>query len=149
MLPVELSSLLKPVEMRVVNSDSSISRLLTDSRKLVDPAASLFFAIPTKRNNGARYVPELYKKGVRNFVLDAAISADLKEAILNLSQANVWFVSNVVSALQHLSSNHRSLFDIPVVGVTGSNGKTVVKDWIVQLLAPDHNIAANPKSYNS
>ena len=149
MLPVELSSLLKPVEMRVVNSDSSISRLLTDSRKLVDPAASLFFAIPTKRNNGARYVSELYKKGVRNFVLDAAISADLKEAILNLSQANIWLVSNVVSALQHLSSNHRSLFDIPVVGVTGSNGKTVVKDWIVQLLAPDHNIAANPKSYNS
>ncbi|MBP5326894.1 MAG: bifunctional UDP-N-acetylmuramoyl-tripeptide:D-alanyl-D-alanine ligase/alanine racemase [Bacteroidales bacterium] len=149
MLPVEISSLLKSAESRVANPETDISRLLTDSRQLVDPAATLFFAIPTKRNNGARYVRDLYKKGVRNFVIDADLDIDLKSSFLGLSDANIWFVNNVVGALQHLSASHRSQFNIPVVGVTGSNGKTVVKDWIVQLLAPDYNIAANPKSYNS
>lgn len=144
----ELTSILKVVDCRIASPDASFSRLLTDSRKLTDAGKTLFFAIHTKRNDGANYIPDLYCKGVRNFIASNDIDDGLRAKLYTLD-ANLWFVKDVVSALQHTAEYHRMQFDIPVVGITGSNGKTIVKDWIVQLLSNDHNIVASPKSYNS
>lgn len=145
----ELSSILKLVESRIVSPSASFTRLLTDSRKLTDADNTLFFAIRTKRNNGANYIEDLYAKGVRNFVVSSDLDEVLYARLCALSDANLWFVKDVVAALQRVAEQRRMQFDIPVVGITGSNGKTIVKDWIVQLLSIDHNIVASPKSYNS
>lgn len=145
----ELTSILKHTECRVVSENAVFTHLLTDSRKVTDASATLFFAIRTKRNNGANYIADLYKKGVRNFVVCNSLDDDKRSGILRFADANIWFVKDVVAALQKTAEQHRLQFDIPVVGITGSNGKTIVKDWIVQLLAEDHNIVASPKSYNS
>lgn len=145
----ELSSILKLVESRIVSPSVSFTRLLTDSRKLTDADNTLFFAIRTKRNNGANYIEDLYAKGVRNFVVSSDLDEVLYARLCALSDANLWFVKDVVAALQRVAEQRRMQFDIPVVGITGSNGKTIVKDWIVQLLSNDHNIVASPKSYNS
>ena len=145
----ELTSILKLVDSRVVTPDAAFSRLLTDSRKLTDADDTLFFAIRTKRNNGANYIPELYSKGVRHFIVSSDIDDAQKAELYALKEANIWLVKDVVAMLQRVAECHRTQFSIPVVGITGSNGKTIVKDWIVQLLSTDHNIAASPKSYNS
>ena len=124
------------------NPDAEVSTLLTDSRNLTEPAGTLFFAIRTKQGDGCRYVDDLYKQGVRNFIVPEDYNVDY-------SDANVWNVVDVVGALQSIAADHRRQFSIPVVGITGSNGKTIVKDWLVQLLAEDQRICSNPKSYNS
>ncbi|MCD8293373.1 MAG: bifunctional UDP-N-acetylmuramoyl-tripeptide:D-alanyl-D-alanine ligase/alanine racemase, partial [Prevotellaceae bacterium] len=120
-----------------------IDWLLTDSRSLSFPETTLFFALPTKRNSGARYIDELYARGVRNFVVSSAEFRSGKK------EANFLVVANPLKALQELAAEHRKRFSPPVVGVTGSNGKTVVKEWLYQLLAPDRVIARSPRSYNS
>lgn len=149
MTPAELTDILHPIRQKVSHPDSTFSRLLTDSRSLGDASSSLFFAIPTKRNTGARYVEDLYSQGVRNFVISVDTDDTLLQRFETLQEANIWYVSDVVRSLQLLASQHRSCFDIPVVGITGSNGKTICKDWIVQLLSPDHHLCSSPKSYNS
>lgn len=149
MLPEQLTAIIKPCEQHVPSPQKSFSRLLTDSRKLIDAAETLFFAIRTKHNDGVKYIDELYGKGVRGFVVMNDIDEGVREALLSYKDANIWFVNDVVKALQKVAENHRNQFDIPVVGVTGSNGKTIVKDWIVQMLMPYKKIASNPKSYNS
>ena len=138
----EITHIIAPSQVQLSAPDAEIGHLLTDSRRLSDPLDTLFFAIPTQRNSGVHYVAGLYQAGVRSFVVPTGFMADLPDA-------NVWQVPDVVAALQHLAAAHRSRFAIPVVGVTGSNGKTVVKDWLVQLLSPDHHVVASPKSYNS
>lgn len=149
MSPNEVSAVIRPVAMSVLNPEAHFTKLLTDSRSLVSND-SLFFAIRTKRNSGTRYVQELYGKGVRNFVVPADLEDVERDHFSRLEGANFWYVSDVVRAMQMLAAHHRSLFpDMPVVGITGSNGKTIVKDWIVQLLAPDHAVVASPKSFNS
>ncbi len=145
----ELSSVLKPSVSSIGKSNATFTRILTDSRKVTDAGDTLFFAIRTKRNNGAKYIPELYAKGVRCFVVSNDIDDNLQTELQMLKDANYWFVDDVVVKLQKLAEYHRQQFDIPVVGITGSNGKTIVKDWIVQLLSNDHNIVSSPKSYNS
>ena len=137
---------------RVGDTPRVIDWLLTDSRSLSFPEATLFFALATKRNDGARYVPELYLRGVRNFVLS-------EEALCQMEQegafggiqpdANYLVVSHPLKALQKLAERHRSRFQIPVIGITGSNGKTVVKEWLNQLLGPDRQTVRSPRSYNS
>lgn len=149
MLCRDLTSILRAVESHVAEPDRAFSRLLTDSRQLTDPGDTLFFAIPTKRNNGVRYVASLYEKGVRNFVVSSELEDEYRLSLDKMHDANVWYVKDVVLSLQRMAEHHRHQFDIPVVGITGSNGKTIVKDWIVQLLAHDHNVVASPKSYNS
>ena len=139
----DISIIINPIQANLPVPDAEIVYLLTDSRRMVKPQGTLFFAIPTQRNTGCRYIGELYGAGVRSFV----VPSDCGE--LDCPDANVWRVDNVVEALQRIASYHRNLFDIPVVGITGSNGKTIVKDWIVQLLAPDYSVIASPKSYNS
>jgi alanine racemase len=125
--------------------DGVISILLTDSRRLSLPAQSLFFAIKTKTNDGHKYIHELYNLRVRNFVV-SELPAD---ANFGMSDANFIVVKDTLKALQKLATWHRSHFDIPVIGVTGSNGKTIVKEFLYQLLRSDFNIVRSPRSYNS
>lgn len=138
----EISAIIKAVDTRLSTPESDIIHLLTDSRRLVEPQGTLFFAIPTKRNSGCRYIADLYQAGVRSFVVPVGCTVDYTDV-------NLWQVADVVEALQRLAAYHRSLFLIPVVGITGSNGKTIVKDWLVQLLSADRHVVASPKSYNS
>lgn len=125
-------------------SDASISVLLTDSRKLLNPDETLFIALETKNNDAHTYISDLYNAGVRNFI----VSKWLLEWKPYLD-ANFLQVKNTLYALQKLGAYHRSQFNIPIVGITGSNGKTIVKEWLYQLLGSDYNIVRSPRSYNS
>lgn len=123
---------------------AEIKWLLTDSRSLSFPAESLFFAIRTERNDGHKYVAELYEQQARYFV----ISEYLPE-FDNLPEAVFLQVDDTLIALQSLVAQYRSQFHIPVIGITGSNGKTIVKEWLYQLLQHDYRIVRSPRSYNS
>lgn len=123
--------------------DVFIEHLLLDSRKIHSPSTSLFFALKGPRRDGHQFIPELYKKGVRNFVVNEPINASPYPA------ANFLLVDDTLVALQQLVAYHRQQFNIPVIGISGSNGKTVVKEWLYQLLQEDYNIVRSPKSYNS
>ena len=114
-----------------VNEDLRVSQLLTDSRQLLDPAKTLFFAIAAHRRDGHDFIPELYDKGVRNFVVTKADGFFKK-----LAGANFLGVKDSLKALQELAAWHRSKFNIPVIGITGSNGKTIVKEWLAQYAPP-------------
>ena len=138
----EINTVIQACVAHLSQPDEEIVHLLTDSRRLVEPKGTLFFAIPTERNTGCRYIDELYRRGVRSFVVPEGCQADYPDA-------NIWQVDDVVRTLQLIAAHHRAQFALPVVAITGSNGKTVVKDWLVQLLSADYNIAASPKSYNS
>ncbi|MCR5659162.1 MAG: bifunctional UDP-N-acetylmuramoyl-tripeptide:D-alanyl-D-alanine ligase/alanine racemase [Bacteroidales bacterium] len=122
--------------------NKSISDLLIDSRHLVDARQALFFALTSVRNDGHKYIKELYDKGLRAFVVKLLPEEDLPEAAFIV-------VPDTLKALQALAAHHRQQFDIPIIGITGSNGKTIVKEWLYQILSPDHNIVRSPKSYNS
>ena len=123
----------------------SIQELLLDSRKLIHPADTLFFALSGLKLDGHNYIDELFKKGVRNFVVSKAL--DFTEE--KYPDSNFILVKDTTAALQKLTAAHRAKFTLPVIAVTGSNGKTVVKEWLYQLLHEDYNIVRNPKSYNS
>ena len=129
---------------RMGSAEANICWILTDSRSLCFPETTLFFALRTERNDGHRYIPELYNRGVRNFVIDQDID-NLKD----YPDANFLKVTNTLAALQRLAERHRDEFDIPVVGITGSNGKTMVKEWLYQLLSSQMNVTRSPRSYNS
>jgi alanine racemase len=124
--------------------EANIRILLTDSRSLSEPAVSLFFALPTVHNDGHKYIYDLYERGVRNFVVQHAF-----EKSDEMPEANFLWVSDTLSALQQLAAFHRQQFDIPIVGITGSNGKTIVKEWLYQLLHDWFSIVRSPRSYNS
>jgi alanine racemase len=123
-------------------NNRSIERLLIDSRKLTHAGDGLFFAIRSAHNDGHKFINDAYEAGVRNFVVEEAPKSSLPEA-------GIVVVSNSVKALQQVAAAHRKKYDIPVVGITGSNGKTIVKEWLNQLLCDDFNIVRSPKSYNS
>ena len=127
---------------RIGSTEAHIDWLLTDSRSLVFPESSLFFAIRTQKNDGHRYIAELYRRGVRSFVVSQVPENPEPDA-------NYLKVPSPLKALQRLAERHREEFDISVVGITGSNGKTIVKEWLYQLLAPDFNITRSPRSWNS
>lgn len=139
----EIAEILKAEPEIGIAVHAGISELITDSRKVVNPAHSLFFAIRGDRHDGHSFIPYLYECGVRNFVISH------KEAILPGVAANYILVSDPLRAMQQLVSFHRSRFKIPVIGITGSNGKTIVKEWLYQLLREDGQIVRSPKSYNS
>ncbi len=122
-----------------------INFLLTDSRSLCFPEETLFFALKSNRNDGNKYIPELYKRGVRNFVVEKLPPNYSKE----FYNAVFLKVKNPLLALQKLTANHREKFNIPIVGITGSNGKTMVKEWLFQILSTKMNVTRSPKSYNS
>ena len=130
---------------RFGHSATQVEWLLTDSRSLVFPETTLFFALRTKVGDGHRYVADLYRRGVRNFVV-GTLPAEHETAF---PDANFLQVMRPLKALQRLAERHREEHDIPVIGVTGSNGKTVVKEWLYQLLSPTLHVTRSPKSYNS
>ncbi len=124
--------------------------LLTDSRQLIFPQQTLFFAIKGARHDGHQYILELYQKGVRQFVVEQkSLSEALIAQLETLEDAQIWEVESSLKALQELVKRHRAQFDIPVIGITGSNGKTIVKEWLSHLLSADFRIVKSPKSYNS
>jgi Alr-MurF fusion protein len=124
--------------------ENSFSSIITDSRTSGFAVESLFVAIKGARHNGHIYIKELYAQGCRSFLV-----SEEHEYYSELKEASFLLVKETLSALQQLAAHKRSLFNIPVVGITGSNGKTIVKEWLWQLLEPDYNICKNPKSYNS
>lgn len=145
----EMTVLLKGAAAAIHNGESDISQLLTDSRHAGSVEAGLFFAIPTQRSSGCKFVADMYRRGCRNYVVPAALPADYQRQFAQFAEANFWEVPDVVRALQQVAAARRRQFDIPVVGITGSNGKTIVKDWIVQMLGDSQTVVASPKSYNS
>lgn len=124
------------------NPEYVVDTLLTDSRSLTYPEKTLFFALPTANNDGHKFIKELYDRGVRNFVVSHLIEG-------MPSDANLLLVDDVLSALQTVATAHRKHYDVPVIGITGSKGKTTLKEWIYQTLNPAHKVIRSPRSYNS
>ena len=150
MLIHEIIQAIRPLQV-IGNADGlqslDISYLLTDSRQLgSEPEATLFFALKTAKNDGARYIPSLVERGVRCYVLE---SLDNLDGLDGLDNRLFLLVEDSLAALQQLAAYKRSLYHGPVIGITGSNGKTVVKEWLYQLLKDDYRITRSPKSYNS
>ncbi|MFA6768559.1 MAG: bifunctional UDP-N-acetylmuramoyl-tripeptide:D-alanyl-D-alanine ligase/alanine racemase, partial [Parabacteroides sp.] len=133
---------------RLGNRPADISWLLTDSRSLCFPEETLFFGLKTERNDGSRYISELFKRGIYNFVISKD-DQKVFEGKDDYKNCNFLIVDDPLKMLQKLAQLHREKFDIPVIGITGSNGKTVVKEWLHQLLSADRRIVRSPRSYNS
>ena len=121
-------------------NDDVVRNLSLDSRKLIEPQHTLYFAVKGKRHNGHLYLNELHERGVRNYVVQEDVD------IAQFPESNIVKVKDSVLALQALAAYHRARFKIPVIGVTGSNGKTIVKEWLNQLLDEDYHIVRSPKS---
>ena len=135
---------------RLGDTDAQIGWLLTDSRSLCFPEETLFFALKSARNDGHKYISDLYRRGVRNFVVESrGIQEYCPNSASEMNDANFLIVPSPLAALQRLAERHRDEFDIPIVGITGSNGKTMVKEWLYQILLPSQKIVRSPKSYNS
>jgi Alr-MurF fusion protein len=132
------------------NPETPIEHLLLDSRKVAFPETSLFFAIRGERHDGHNYIAELLKKNVRNFIVETPSHPQILAIDKAVSShLNIILVPNTIVALQAIAAAHRQKFHYPVIGITGSNGKTIVKEWLYQLLSPDYQIVKSPKSYNS
>jgi alanine racemase len=123
-------------------ADDGIENLVYDSRRIFQPASSLFFALKTVHNDGHKYLLDAYKKGIRNFIVS-------EQPVKGLDHANIVQVQDTLNALQELASFHRDHFSFPVIGITGSNGKTIVKEWLNHLLQEEYSIVRSPKSFNS
>ena len=138
------------VEGEIINSsnkDLVVRDLLFDSRLLVTPDNTLFFSLKSNRNDGCKYIDDLYEKGVRMFVVENSNS--IAKIIENKDDAAFILVDDTLKSLQKTAASHRENFDIPIIGITGSNGKTVVKEWLYQILSPEISVVRSPKSYNS
>jgi Alr-MurF fusion protein len=138
-----IAAVLQASYLQKADEHGSVEHLLIDSRRIIHPATALFFALKTARRDGHDYINEAYNKAVRCFIVQQQI--DVKA----LPGATVLLVPDTLKALQQLSAYHRQQFSIPVIGITGSNGKTIVKEWLFQLLSDHYNIIRSPKSYNS
>lgn len=124
-------------------ADRPMEWLVTDSRKAVASESAVFFAIRGVRHNGHDHLAALYQQGVRQFVVEQPVAVD------EFPEANFYRVASTLEALQNLAARHRAQFQIPVLAITGSNGKTIVKEWLFQLLSQSFHIVKNPGSYNS
>ena len=122
--------------------NGSIDHVSIDSRSLQNNNKTLFFALVGPNNDAHNYIEDLIAKGVQNFVVTR-----IPDKVAGI--ANFLVVENTLNALQQYAAHHRSIFKFPVIGLTGSNGKTIVKEWLNFLLSPDFNIVRSPKSYNS
>ena len=144
----KVSEIAKMIHANVLQKgeDVLIENLLTDSRKLLFSNSSLFFALSGIGRSGDSFIKSLYEKGARNFVVDENFA---EQEIAKYANANFLKVKDVLTALHILVIQHRHRFTYPVIGITGSNGKTIVKEWLTQLLDDNFNIVRNPKSYNS
>lgn len=142
-----LSALAEKIKAHEVllRQDEPIQHILTDSRSLVEPQGTLFFALRSENDNGYNYIAKLYDHGVRSFV----VRVDAPSLAEELPEANFLFVRDTLVALQSLAAVWRQEFTIPIVGITGSNGKTITKEFLYQLLGPNMRIVRSPRSYNS
>ncbi len=120
-----------------------ITQVVLDSRWGIGGDHCIFFALRGTHRDGHQFLGEAHRQGIRTFVVSR------EEAAADLEPANVILVRDAVHALQLLAAHHRRQFNIPVIGITGSNGKTIVKEWLYQLLAPDYTVVRSPRSYNS
>ena len=147
MLLNQIITAISPIAVQGANHDDlHVEHLLTDSRQLGrQPSATMFFALRTQSNDGAKYIHDLYQKGVHVFVIHTDTSCDISL----YPNATFLMVNSTMQALQDLAAYKRSLYHCPVIGITGSNGKTVVKEWLYALLKDDYRITRSPKSYNS
>ncbi len=141
----EISQTIDCLDCRLARPDLQVSELLFDSRRLLRPERTLFFAIRTPQHDGHRYIAPLIQEGVRNFVVtdETAIPSTAGGG------CNFLRVRDCVEALQQVAAAHRNHFDMPVIGITGSNGKTIVKEWLAQMLSDRFHLIASPNSYNS
>ncbi|MDR1499395.1 MAG: bifunctional UDP-N-acetylmuramoyl-tripeptide:D-alanyl-D-alanine ligase/alanine racemase [Tannerellaceae bacterium] len=140
----EVAEIIGADASQLQDANVNINILLTDSRRLSSAEQSLFFALKTKSNDGHRYIRELYNLQVRNFVV-----SEMPQDAIAMPGANFLLVKDTLRALQKLAAQHRKRFNIPVIGITGSNGKTVVKEFLYQMLHDEFNIVRSPRSYNS
>src|SRR5690606_21542736 len=138
-----ICELLKVTPLKSNNLLSKISELVYDSRKVNNPKESLFFAFQATRD-GHDFVPDAYQKGIRSFVVSKSVSF-----LRDKNDVNVIQVVNVLEFMQALVAYHRKQFNYPIIGITGSNGKSIVKAWLYQLLIPEKKVYQSPKSYNS
>jgi len=122
--------------------ETTIENISIDSRSLQNGKQTLFFALAGPNNDAHDYISALIEKGVRNFVVNH-IPKESED------KANFMLVDNTITGLQEFAAYYRNLFNFPVIGITGSNGKTIVKEWLNFLLSPDYNVIRSPKSYNS
>jgi alanine racemase len=146
MIPISSSRIAEIIHAQILGSRTnvdSIREICYDSRKLIHPADCLFVAIKTDRNDGHKFIPSLIRLGVRNFLIQD-FSAEW-----NAGESRFLKVENSLQALQQLAETHRSAYQIPVIGITGSNGKTIVKEWLFQCMHKHHTIVRSPRSYNS
>ena len=139
-----ISEIAKIIGKALIGDDLPIHFLLTDSRRIISPEDSIFFALSGERRNGHDFINELYERGVRTFVV-----SENYHILTELADANYIFVNDTLQALQELARYNRSLFKKPVIGITGSNGKTIIKEWLFHCLSKIKSIARSPKSYNS
>ena len=139
----DITKVIPAMRISIADETAKVSTLLYDSRKLANHEQGIFFALEGRRD-GHDYIADVYAGGVRNFVV-----TNDKIDINRFPTANFIVVENTRDALQALAAHHRSRFSYPVIGITGSNGKTIVKEWLYQLLSPEYRIVRSPKSYNS
>lgn len=123
--------------------DVAIEDIAIDSRNIEHPADSLFVALKTATRDAHDFLEDAWQKGARNFLVSKQVD------VSKLGQSNVILVKDTLVAIQQIAAAHRKLFKIPVIGITGSNGKTIVKEWLAALLGPDRSIVKSPRSYNS
>jgi Alr-MurF fusion protein len=124
-------------------TDRRVDELVIDSRKAISGVGSLFFAVRGLHHNGHHYISQLYHDGIRQFVVEE------NSEVEKFPEANFIQVKSSIDALQKIAAFHRDTFMIPIIGITGSNGKTIVKEWLYQLLVQQYTIVKNPGSYNS
>ena len=138
-----IASVIHATYLQQIDEDVLVKHLCIDSRRIIDAGHSLFFALHTQKRDGHLYLKTAYEKGVRNFVVSKLIDKT------DLGDANILHVPDTLAALHDLTAYHRRMFSIPVIGITGSNGKTIVKEWLYHLLSDAFLIVRSPKSYNS
>lgn len=131
-------------EWLLKGTDVSISQIITDSRTVFSSENALFIAIKGEQHDGHLFIRDLYEKGIRNFII-----SNKNVEYQQLKDSNVLFVDDSIFALQKWATVHRNKFKYPVIAITGSNGKTIVKEWLFQLLREDFSIVRSPKSFNS
>ena len=124
--------------------EAPVESIAIDSRKASSDPGTLFFAIKGDRHDGHAYIADLYRDGIRQFVVD-----HLPVQLTDLPEANILSVTSTVDALQKIAAFHRRKFSLPVIGITGSNGKTIIKEWLFQMLSKDQVVVKNPGSFNS
>src|SRR5689334_19024824 len=121
-----------------LSSDRPVTHLIIDSRKVVVQDGSIFFAISGEHHDGHQFIPALYEAGIRQFVVEKNYPTE------KYAEANFLKVDSAVLALQMIAARHRATFTLPVIGITGSNGKTIIKEWLYQLLSKEFTIVKNP-----